>query len=40
MSFATNPQNAVKATLAALSELRDAESTARLRGVPMEVLRG
>lgn len=36
----TNPHNAVKATLEALSQLRDAESTARLRGVPMEVLRG
>ena len=36
----SNPQNAVKATLAALSQLRDAETVASLRGVPIEVLRG
>lgn len=35
-----NPQNAVKATLVALGQLRDAETIASLRGVPMEVLRG
>lgn len=35
-----NPQNAVKATLVALGQLRDAETIAMLRGVPMEVLRG
>jgi len=36
----SNPQNMVKATMAALSELRDAETIARERGVPIEVLRG
>jgi small subunit ribosomal protein S5 len=35
-----NPQNVVKATLVALGQLRDAETIAMLRGVPMEVLRG
>lgn len=35
-----NPQNVVKATLVALGQLRDAETIAMLRGVPMELLRG
>ncbi len=36
----SNAQNSVKATLVALSQLRDAETIASLRGVPIEVLRG
>jgi len=35
----TNPQNAIKATLEALKELRDAETIAKDRGVPVETLR-
>ena len=35
----TNPQNAIKATLEALKELRDAETIARDRGVPVHSLR-
>jgi small subunit ribosomal protein S5 len=36
----SNAQNVVKATMAALSELRDAETIARERGVPLAMLRG
>jgi small subunit ribosomal protein S5 len=35
----TNPQNVIKATLEALRELRDAETIARDRGVPLHSLR-
>ena len=35
----TNPQNVIKATLEALKELRDAETIARDRGVPVHSLR-
>jgi len=35
----TNPQNVIKATLEALRELRDAETIARDRGVPVHSLR-
>ncbi len=35
----TNPQNAIKATIEALRELRDAETIARDRGVPVHSLR-
>ena len=35
----TNPQNAIKATLEALTELRDADTIARDRGVPVHTLR-
>ena len=34
-----NSQNTIKATLEGLRELRDAETTSRVRGVPMESLR-
>jgi small subunit ribosomal protein S5 len=36
----SNPQNTVKATLRALTELRGAEDIARQRGVALESLRG
>ena len=36
---AANSQNTIKATLEGLRELRDAETTSRVRGVPMESLR-
>ena len=35
----TNPQNAIKATLEALKELRDAETIAKDRGVSVQTLR-
>lgn len=35
----SNSQNTIKATLAGLHELRDAETISRVRGVPMENLR-
>jgi small subunit ribosomal protein S5 len=34
-----NVQNSIKATIAALKELRDVEMVARERGVPVESLR-
>jgi len=36
----SNPQNTVKATLQGLLEMRDAETTAQLRGIDIALLRG